>query len=45
MKIKFDAKMQKSNDLIALEQQGMETAKRLAQEIELAESPPRLRAS
>jgi hypothetical protein len=37
MKIKFDAKMQKSNDLIALEQQGMETAKRLAQEIELAE--------
>jgi cell fate (sporulation/competence/biofilm development) regulator YlbF (YheA/YmcA/DUF963 family) len=37
MRIKFDAKMQESNHLCNKEQQGAETAKRLAQENESVE--------
>jgi hypothetical protein len=39
MRIKFDVKMQESNTLCAKEQQGADTAKRLAQENELVGSP------
>lgn len=38
MRIKFDSKMQESNLLCAKEQQGADTAKRLAQENELVET-------
>jgi hypothetical protein len=39
MRIKFDGKMHESNILCAKEQLGADTAKRIAQENELAESP------
>jgi hypothetical protein len=35
MRIQFDTTMQESNNLCTKEQEGAETAKRLAQEIEL----------
>ena len=39
MRVKFDAKMHESNTLCAKEQLGADTAKRIAQENELAEPP------
>jgi hypothetical protein len=39
MRINFDAKMQESNHLCNKEQQGAESARRLAQENELVEPP------
>jgi hypothetical protein len=39
MRIKFDGKMHESNFLCAKEQLGADTAKRIAQENELAETP------